>query len=179
MESYDSSRCRRELADSYIGNGSRSCKYADSNVFAARKGGDSINDVVSSRYFENVRIHGRVRFPREEEGLFGLIFGTWRTTPGSSNDFNGSSIGTGAAKTRERRVGGGGRVIGVIGDRRLGLVREREVMRERLVLALVVVVVKFREHVVGVSIFGIYIFTFHDEIFFIFIVFNKWLFLYV
>ena len=143
------------MKESYVGNGSGSCKYADSNVFATREAGDSFDDVVSSRNFENVRTHGRVGFASDDDRWFELVFGAWRTTSGSTNDFNGSSIAsasnTAAATTGENRVmvggrvfGGRGGVIGIIGVRGLGFARELEVMREREIGVLVLMrVVEF------------------------------------
>lgn len=150
MESNGSSRSRRRLTESYVGNGSGSREHAYSDVFATGEAGNSFDDVVSTGDFENVRAHGGVDgFASDDDGRFGLVFGAGRTTSRSTNNFNGSSIATtsaaatAAATTKENRGSGG--AAGIVGVGGLGFSRELEVMREWVVLVLVRVRVRVVE----------------------------------
>lgn len=186
VEGNSSSRSSGRLTQSDVGDGSGAGEDNEADVLAAAESRDGVDDVASAGDFQNVRAHGGLRIPGYDDGRFGLVLGAGRAASGPPDDFNRGAVASGGVVgVRNERLGCGAATgaasVFFLGSLRLtfadgsnlkgvGEVVVVVVLLLLLLLLLVgvgmwvgwVLVVKLREHVLGLAL-GVTssIFTFH------------------
>lgn len=187
VEGNSSSRSSGRLTQSDVGDGSGAGEDDEADVLAAAESRDGVDDVASAGDFQNVRAHGGLRVPGYDDGWFGLVLGAGRAASGPPDDFNRGAVASGGVVgVRNERLGCGAATgaasVFFLGSLRLtfadgsnlkgvGEVVVVVVLLLLLLLLLVVgvgmwvgwvLVVKLREHVLGLAL-GVTssIFTFH------------------